>query len=67
MALKPEIVRLYKPGEVAEKFRVDIKTVARWDRAGKLGPTVRTIGLHRRYDADYIDALLAGTVDEATS
>lgn len=36
------------PGEVAEYFRVDTKTVVRWANEGKL-PSFRTPGGHRRY------------------
>ncbi len=49
--------RLYTPAEVASLFRVDPKTVARWAKAGKLN-SIRTIGGHRRFRADDIDALL---------
>ncbi|WP_030777210.1 BldC family transcriptional regulator [Streptomyces sp. NRRL S-920] len=40
--------KLLTPSEVAEIFRVDTKTVARWADAGKL-TSVRTLGGHRRY------------------
>lgn len=44
--------RLLTPGEVAERFRVDPKTVTRWGTTGKL-PCIRTPGGHRRfYEAD---------------
>lgn len=49
--------RLYMPAEVARLFRVDVKTVTRWAKAGKL-TTIRTLGGHRRYRADEVDALL---------
>lgn len=39
---------LMKPGEVAELFDVETKTVCKWANAGKL-TVVRTIGGHRRY------------------
>lgn len=48
---------LLTPGEVAQLFRVDPKTVARWAKDGKV-PAVRTIGGHRRYPAKAIHALL---------
>lgn len=48
---------LLTPGEVAALFSVDPKTVSRWASAGKLH-TVRTLGGHRRFFKDEIDALL---------
>ena len=39
---------LLVPGEVAQMFRVDPKTVTRWAKAGRI-PCVRTLGGHRRY------------------
>ena len=49
----------YTGNEVARMFRVDSKTVARWDKAGKLpGAVFRTLGGHRRYRRDVIDELL---------
>jgi len=38
-----------KPGEVAELFRVDPKTVTRWAAAGRID-SVRTLGGHRLFD-----------------
>jgi excisionase family DNA binding protein len=40
--------RLLTPGEVAEMFRVDPKTVTRWANTGKLR-SVKTPGGHRRF------------------
>lgn len=54
-------VRLLTPGEVAQLFRVDPKTVTRWAKAGKL-TCVRTLGNHRRYVEDEVQALLRGSV-----
>lgn len=45
------------PGQVAELFGVDPKTVTRWANAGKL-PTRRTLGGHRRYRASTVYELL---------
>ena len=42
---------LLSPGQVAEMFSVDPKTVTRWAKAGKL-TAVKTLGGHRRYHAD---------------
>lgn len=36
------------PAEVAGVFRVDPKTVTRWEKAGKIA-AIRTIGGHRRF------------------
>lgn len=47
------------PAEVAEMFRVDPKTVARWAQAGKL-TFVRTLGGHSRFFESEIRALLNG-------
>lgn len=54
---------LLTPAEVASMFRVDPKTVTRWDKAGKLGDTIRTIGGHRRFKRVFIENLLQGQVD----
>ena len=55
---------LCTPAEAARLFRVNVKTVARWAKAGKL-TCVRTPGGHRRYKASEVGALRNGT--EATS
>lgn len=54
---KDEIGRLLTPSEVAGMFRVDPKTVTRWAKAGQLR-SVRTLGGHRRYWEDEVQALL---------
>ena len=51
--------RLMTPGEVANLFRVDPKTVTRWAVAGRIG-SVRTPGGHRRFRESEVRALLAG-------
>jgi len=48
---------LLTPGEVAEMFRVNPKTVTRWARSGKIA-AVRTLGGHRRFRASEIRQLL---------
>jgi excisionase family DNA binding protein len=53
---------LLTPGEVAEMFRVNPKTVTRWARSGKI-TAVRTLGGHRRFRASEIRQLL-DEVDE---
>jgi DNA-binding transcriptional MerR regulator len=57
-----------KPGEVAALFRVDPKTVARWNRTGKLdairlpGTNAGTLGAHRRYRVADVRPLLVREV-----
>ncbi len=56
--------RLLTPGEVAEMFRVDPKTVTRWASAGRIG-SIRTPGGHRRFKESEVKALLAKLTVEA--
>lgn len=49
--------RLLTPGEVAELFRVDPKTVTRWAAAGRIA-SVRTPRRHHRFWASSVYALL---------
>jgi len=49
--------KLLTPGEVAELFKVNPKTVTRWARAGKI-TAIRTLGGHRRFDAQEIRTIL---------
>lgn len=51
--------RLLKPGEVAELFRVDPKTVTRWAASGRI-TRVRTPGGHSRFRESEVRALLRG-------
>ena len=48
---------LLRPRQVAELLGVDVKTVTRWARAGKL-EALRTLGGHRRFRASVVRALL---------
>jgi len=58
---------LLTPAEVADLFRVDVRTVRRWEKAGWLG-SVRTPGGARRYYAREVHALRqAGTTAPAAS
>jgi excisionase family DNA binding protein len=54
---------LLTPAEVAALFRVDPKTVTRWSKTGKIS-SIRTIGGHRRYRADEVNALLEGSREQ---
>lgn len=56
--------RLLTPGEVAEMFRVDPKTVTRWASAGRIG-SIRTPGGHRRFRESEVNALLTTLTTEA--
>jgi excisionase family DNA binding protein len=55
---------LLTPGEVADMFRVNPKTVTRWARAGKI-TAVRTLGGHRRFRASEIRQFLEEVGDLA--
>jgi excisionase family DNA binding protein len=57
---EPRMPELLTPGEVAQMFRVDPKTVTRWAQSGRLR-SVRTIGGHRRYYKTEIEALLTNS------
>jgi excisionase family DNA binding protein len=53
---------LLTPAEVAAMFRVNPKTVTRWNRSGKLS-AIRTLGGHRRFRAAEVRRLLAEGAD----
>lgn len=55
---RPDIERLLTPSEVADMFRCDPKTVARWAKKGKLA-SIRTLGGHRRYYESEVRSLLS--------
>jgi excisionase family DNA binding protein len=46
-----------KTSEAAQRLHVSAKTVARWANEGRLQHR-RTLGGHRRYDPELIDALV---------
>jgi len=50
---------LLTPAECAVKYRVDVKTTTRWAKAGKLH-TIRTLGGHRRFFENEVNANLRG-------
>lgn len=54
--------RLLTPGEVAQLFRVDPKTVTRWAAAGRIS-SIRTPGGHRRFRESEVRELLTGTAE----
>lgn len=51
---------LMSPREVAHAFGVNVKTVTRWDKAGRLKSS-RTLGGHRRYNREQIMKLIKET------
>ncbi|HTV12293.1 MAG TPA: BldC family transcriptional regulator [Acidimicrobiales bacterium] len=57
MVEQPQADALLTPAEVAQRFRVNPKTVTRWARAGKI-TAIRTLGGHRRFRAAEISRLL---------
>jgi predicted site-specific integrase-resolvase len=59
MERAPEFEKLLAPAQVAQMFLVDVKTVTRRAKAGKL-TSIRTLGNHRRYYEREVRALLAG-------
>jgi excisionase family DNA binding protein len=65
---KPRVDGPYlTPEELAEKFRVPLETVYKWNKTGK-GPRRLRIGRHVRYRVADVDEWLAGrfavTADE---
>lgn len=59
----PDDAELMRPGEVAELFNVDPKTVSRWANARKLTST-RTLGKQRRfYRSEVMEFLEASRVE----
>lgn len=49
-----------KIGELAEIFRVDVKTAGRWCELGKVPGAIRTPGGHWRIPRSEVDKLLKG-------
>ena len=51
--------------EVAALFRVNPKTVTRWEESGKLKVRVqRTLGGHRRYNREDLEGVLQERVND---
>ena len=50
---------LMTPGEAARALHVHVRTLTRWEQAGKLR-AIRTLGGHRRYLTSEITAILDG-------
>ena len=64
--LKDPDGRLLTRAEVARIFQVSPSTVTRWAEAGKL-PSVKTLGGHRRYEAEAVMALAHDLIIEEAS
>lgn len=67
--MKPEplgIDRMLTPAETAAYFGVDVRTLTRWAKAGRIEAT-RTLGGHRRYPESRVRALLARKADPPAS
>jgi excisionase family DNA binding protein len=54
---------LLRPGELADIFRVDPKTVTRWVGQGRI-TAIRSPGGHHRFHRDEVRALLRRQCDE---
>ena len=52
--------RLVSIGEAASFYGVSVPTMRRWDKSGKLKPTLRTPGNHRRYQLNNENKLKVG-------
>lgn len=63
---RENVEKLLTPGEVAERFRVDPKTVTRWAKAGLLS-SIKTPGGHRRYLEREIDDLVQQRYEQAVA
>ena len=50
---------LMTPGELAELFKVDVKTVARWVASGRI-KSIKTPGGHNRFRRAEVEAMLRG-------
>lgn len=55
------------PSEAAAYFGVDPRTLKKWADAQKCLTVVRTLGGHRRFLRDEVEALAAKQTQEATS
>jgi excisionase family DNA binding protein len=64
MVMASDSAGLLRPGEVADMFRVDPKTVTRWANDGKLS-AIRTLGGHRRFREEEVNELRLNISDLA--
>ena len=61
-----DVSRLLTPGEAAGRLGVATRTLADWDRAGKIRAR-RLAGGHRRYPESEVTALAMMRADEAAA
>jgi len=54
-------------GEAAIRMGVSVATMRRWQREGRLDPTFRTLGGHRRYDVRDLRCAKGSPEPEATA
>jgi excisionase family DNA binding protein len=64
IAENAEVSRLLLPAEAAGRLGVDTRTLASWDRAGKI-TAQRTLGGQRRYRESEVTALAARRAEVA--
>lgn len=57
---------LMTPADVATLFRVDPKTVTRWEKSGRIVVATRTPGNHRRYFRDEMLELFSNPTGSGT-
>lgn len=46
--------RRFSPKEVADMFKISTESLRNWERLGKIPPSIRTMGGHRRYTIEHI-------------
>lgn len=56
--------KYYTPVQVADILGIHVATLKRWEIAGKVPPAPRTLGGHRRYKQDDVDAIKTLMRDE---
>lgn len=56
---QPTDNQMLRPGQAAAKLGVDVKTLHRWAKAGRVGYVQLAVGRHRRYRAADIRDLIA--------
>lgn len=63
--MKNQTDNIMRPEEVAQLFKVSVRTVARWADQGLL-PHFKTVGGHHRYRRAEVEAILEATAGEIT-
>ena len=54
-------------GDLADKFGVSTETIRNWERQKLLPPASRTLGGHRRYTQEHVDAIQRQIDSRATA